>query len=65
MFWWECFSNKFSKAGILQIVANSKDDVQIIEEEAIMKTGNDVVVHEKNFFYVILIMILLPKKYFN
>ena len=29
--------SNFSKAGILQIVKNSKDDVQIIEEEAIMK----------------------------
>ena len=39
--------SNFSKAGILQIVENSKDDVQIIEEEAIMKIDNDVVVHEK------------------
>ena len=29
--------SNFSKAGILQIVKNSKNDVQIIEEEAIMK----------------------------
>ena len=39
--------SNFSKASILQIVENSKDDVQIIEEEAIMKIDNDVVVHEK------------------
>ena len=39
--------SNFSKAGILPIVQNSKDDVEIIEEEATMKNDNDVVVHEK------------------
>ena len=39
--------SNFSKAGILQIVENSKDDVQIIEEEAIMKVDNKVIVHKK------------------
>ena len=39
--------SNFSKAGILQIVENSKDDVKIIEEEAIMKVDNEAIVHEK------------------
>ena len=49
----KCFDERvfqisnFSKAGIFQIVENSKDDVQIIEEEAIMKIDNDVAVHKK------------------
>ena len=38
--------SNFSKAGILQIVENLKDHVQIIEE-AIIKLDTDVVVHEK------------------
>ena len=40
-------TSNFRKAGILQIVEISKNDVQIIEEEAVMETDNYVVVHEK------------------
>ena len=38
----------FSKAGILQIVQNSKkDDLEIIEEEVLMKVEDEVVLHNK------------------
>ena len=37
----------FGKAGVLQIVENSKkDDLEIIEE-AVMKAGDEIVLHEK------------------
>ena len=39
--------SEFGKSGVLQIKEKSKEELQIVEEEAIMEVDNKVIVREK------------------